>query len=227
MSFKGFAPEALQLLPTLSSFAEADYDRERELLVSGLRKPGIALITEVAEALPAPLSVLPRSSCSPLHRDLRFAKPGAPRYKDHLLLTTWQGSQKNTSPVLWIRIDAKSVGFASGISFTPSIREDWRNAIAAPSGEALEASLAVLAKQHARDDFEVDGEQLSRTPKPWDDSHPRSGLLRRKGFQARFIQPLPKNISTASFASWCEKRLTKLLPVHNWLAQHLGEDKDT
>lgn len=38
--------------------------------------------------LDADLTVEPRASVSPLHRDLRFAPAGSARYKDHLLLTT-------------------------------------------------------------------------------------------------------------------------------------------
>jgi len=224
MTFTGFTPEALQLLPSLPGFAEAEYARERELLATGLRGPGAELITQVADALPVPLTVAPRSSVSPLHRDLRFAAPGALRYKDHLLLTTWQGPKKNSAPILWIRIDANSVGFASGIAFTPPLREAWRNAVAGPEGAGLDSAIQALAKAHQRDSFEVDGGMLKHVPKPWDDTHPRANLLRRKGFQARFRQPLPKCATRASFASWCETRLTDLLPVHNWLVAHMQED---
>ena len=75
-----------------------------------------------------------RGSVSPLHRDLRFAPEGAPRYKDHLLLTAWEGADKRTAPMFWIRVDAHRAGFASGIGFTPESRDRWRDAVGGDAG---------------------------------------------------------------------------------------------
>jgi hypothetical protein len=94
MSFKGFDRKAIALLAKLPSFDENQYRDARDVLATGIRLPGAALIAAVAHAVDPKLVVDRRSSVSPLHRDLRFAAPGTPRYKDHLLLTAWQGADK-------------------------------------------------------------------------------------------------------------------------------------
>lgn len=100
MKFAGFDRSALEQRERLPSFDAAGYARERDELNRGLIAPARALVGEVARDLDAPLTTS-RGSVSPLHADLRFAPAGAPRYKDHLLLTTWHGSDKKTGPTLW------------------------------------------------------------------------------------------------------------------------------
>jgi uncharacterized protein (DUF2461 family) len=222
VSFGGFDPRAVELLAELPGLDERQYAEVRDLLAQGLRTPGAALIDAVAETLDTNLTVDRRSSVSPLHRDLRFAPPGTPRYKDHLLLTTWQGPDKKIAPTLWIRIDTDSVGFASGMAFTPDLRTRWRETVGSQPGQDLADRISLLTKKHRRHEIEVAGEQIKRVPKPWDDKHPRAGLLRRTGFQIRFREPLPGVVDKPAFAAWCVKRLQDLLPVHAWLVAELA-----
>ena len=219
MSFTGFDRAALDLLARLPDWDPDRYADHKRQLADGLSTPGLALITAVAERLDADLTVAARSSVSPLHRDLRFAGPGAPRYKDHLLLTTWEGADKKTSPILWIFVDSARAGFASGMGFTPSVRDRWREAVAGPEGERLASALDAL---RGRTEFEVDGDEVKKVPKPYDPEHPRAGLLRKTGFQARYIEPLPTSVVRPDFADWCTERLESLLPVHRWLVDELS-----
>lgn len=195
--FAGFDRGAMALLAKLPSFDEKQYAHNRDLLAAGVRVPGTALIQAVAHAVDPGLSVHPRSSVSPLHRDLRFAESGGPRYKDHLLLTAWHGPDKKTAPTLWVRIDAESVGFASGISFTPEIRMRWRKAVGGRRGEVLADYIARLKKKHRRHDIEVAGEQVKQVPKPWEDDHPRADLLRLPSCRTRHRS---RNGQTQQFA---------------------------
>lgn len=222
MTFTGFNQEALALLATLPGLDAAGFAAHRTQLAAGISKPGAALIEAVAARIDADLTVVPRSSVSPLHRDLRFAAPGAARYKDHLLLTTWEGADKKTSPTLWIRIDAKSAGFASGIGFTPDTRERWRAAVACPRGELLAQAIQDVERSPGARDVEVAAEQLKSVPSPWKADHPRAELLRRSGFQLRFQEPLPPDVGAPSFSDWCVERLARLLPVHRWLVTELA-----
>ena len=218
MSFNGFNPTAVALLADLPDMSADEYGGHKMMLANGLTKPGVALISEIADRLDADLTMVPRSSVSPLHRDLRFAPEGAARYKDHLLLTTWEGADKKTSPMFWIRIDAERVGFASGIGFSPPVRERWRAAIGGETGADLAATLVSLSAGRGA---EVAGDQVKKVPTPFESDHPRADLLRRTGFQVRFIEPLPQSIESHEFADWCADRLDALLPVHRWLIAHL------
>ncbi len=218
MSFTGFDSQAVALLAELPTWDAERYDAHRDQLKSGVSTPGRGLITAVADELPAELTVSTRSSVSPLHRDLRFAAPGSPRYKDHLLLTAWHGDDKRTGATLWVRVDASQVGFASGISLDGEHRERWRAAIADDRGAALTTAIDDLA---AARDVDVAGEQLARVPKPYPPDHPRADLLRHKSVQVRYIEPLPDTVDGAEFAPWCAERLARLLPVHHWLVEHI------
>lgn len=218
MSFTGFDPGAVAVLASLPAMSAADYDQHKHDLKRGVVEPGLELIRDVAGRLG--LTVSPRSSASPLHRDLRFAPTGTPRYKDHLLLTAWQGADKKSSPTIWIRIDANKVGFASGIAFTPAIRERWRSEVGARRGSALADAIDALVSERSA---EVAGEQLKRVPAPFAADHPRADLLRRTGFQIRFVEPLPDGIAAPSFVDWCVERARRLMPVHGWLAANLTD----
>jgi uncharacterized protein (DUF2461 family) len=218
VSFTGFDPAAVALLAELPDWDADRYSSRKDELAAGVTKPGLALIEDVAGRLDADLTVTSRSSVSPLHRDLRFAPEGSPRYKDHLLLTAWQGADKRTSPTLWIRIDSERAGFASGIGFTPEIRDRWRSTIGGDDGADLTVILDDLT---ATREIDVAGDEVKRVPAPFDAEHPRADLLRKTGFQVRFSEDLPETISDPSFADWCAKRLESLFPVHRWLADHL------
>lgn len=217
-TFTGFDPEAVRLLVALPTFDAEQYAAERKRLTAGLTQPGAALVAEIAAQLDADLTVVPRRSVSPLHRDRRFAPPDAPRYKDHLLLTTWEGADKRSSPTLWLRIDAVCAGFASGVGFTPAIRDRWRDAIADDRGAALSDVLERLIDDG---DAEVAGDEVRRVPRPCDDTHPRADLLRKIGFQVRFTDDLPATVDDPSFVGWCVERLERLLPVHRWLVDEM------
>jgi uncharacterized protein (DUF2461 family) len=218
MTFSGFDPRAIELLDQLPGLDADGYGAVKSQLTAGLIRPGAALIAAVADRLDADLTVVPRSSVSPLHRDLRFAAAGAPKYKDHLLLTTWEGADKHTSPMFWIRIDAHRAGFASGMGFTPAVRDAWRSAVAGDAGEVLATELGrLVADRQAM----VAGDQVKNVPVGHDPAHPRADLLRHTGFQVRFIEDLPATIGAPAFADWCTERLAALLPVHRWLVDHL------
>ncbi len=219
MTFSGFDRASLALLAELPSWSADEFAAHKRQLRDGVSGPGRALITDVAARLDADLTVEPRASVSPLHRDLRFAPAGSARYKDHLLLTTWEGADKRTSPTLWIRIDARRAGFASGLSFTPALRTRWRAAVGSNNGSTLATELDHLT---GRRRAEVAGERTKSVPAPYRADHPRAELLRLTGFQVRFSDELPGSISGPRSVDWCTERLDELLPVHRWLVAYIS-----
>ena len=219
--FDGFDPKALGLLKQMPKWDEKEYARHKEQLTGGLREPGWRLIQQLAAALDAPLTVDKRASVSPLHRDLRFAKAGTPRYKDHLIMTAWQGADKKTAATLWLRIDAESIGFASGLAFTPAQRDTFRKVVGGASGEGLAKELRLLEKKHKAHSYDLAGVTLKKVPAPFSADHPRAELLRMTGFQVRFHEPHPSSVAGPGISPWCKKRLDDLLGVHHFLAQEI------
>lgn len=222
MDFNGFDPTAIALLAELPSYDAERYGAVRDQLDDGLRQPGLALIGEIANRFDRPLTIDRRTSVSPLHNDLRFAGPDTPRYKDHLLLSAWSGANKRESARIWVRIAPDGVGFASGIGFTPAIRERWRSAVGGRAGAGLAKAIGAVEDKYRKCSAQVTGDQLARVPRGFDENHPRADLLRRTGFQLRFLEPLPKSVSKPSFLPWCLRRLHDLEPVHRWLDRHLA-----
>jgi hypothetical protein len=220
MTFDGFDREAIAELRALPGLDAVGYARCRERLRRGLLEPARAFLDELVNELGEPLTIA-RGSISPLHTDLRFVPAGAPRYKDHLLMTAWHGPDKKAGPTLWVRIDSDSVGFASGVAFTPRLRETWRNAVGGSGGARLASQLDDLRARHSRHELDVAGEELQRVPPPWPKEHPRADLLRKTGFQVRFRLPLPREVEGSGFVAWCAAALGQLLPTHRWLVKHL------
>lgn len=222
MHFNGFDEDAIALLAKLPSYDPDQYSAVRDQLNDGLRQPGLALIAEIATRFDRPLTVDRRTSVAPLHNDLRFAGPDKPRYKDHLLLSAWSGPNKRESARVWVRIAPDGVGFASGIGFTPAIRERWRSAVAGRAGANLAKAIEAVETKYRRSPTEVAGDLLARVPKGFDADHPRAELLRRTSFQLRLLEPLPKSVAKPAFVPWCLRRLNDLAPVHRWLDRHLA-----
>ncbi|MDH3753138.1 MAG: DUF2461 domain-containing protein [Acidimicrobiia bacterium] len=224
-AFSGFSSAAIDALAEMPGWSKDDYDARKGELKDGLTAPAIALVSDLRErmsqVLDRELTIAPKigGSVSPLHRDLRFAKDKSERYKDHLLMTMWDGTDKRTAPMLWLRLGADSAGFASGIGFDKTIRERWRTAIGEASGASLVEALADLSAHHPVD---IAGQTLARVPKPWPADHPRADLLRHTGFQVRWAEPYADNVASAMFADWAETRLAELADVHHWLVNHVS-----
>lgn len=225
-TFEGFESSALATLAKLPEWSRDDYAAGKAELKRGLLDPAVGLISQVAEELServgSELTVKPKigGSVSPMNRDLRFAKDKTVLYKDAVMLTTWDGNDKKSSPMFWIRIAHDSVGFASGIGFDKTVRERWRNAVAdETTGQALVDALAPLEKHPT---YDLDGASLKNAPKPWGNEHPRADLLRHTAIQARWSEPTPPTATLPRFTGFCVDKLSELIPVHLWLKEHLS-----
>lgn len=228
-AFTGFDLDALAKIEVLPTWSREDYADNKAHLKAGVIDPSIALLTEVAgdlsELVGSDLTVNPKigGSVSPLNRDLRFAKDKTVLYKDAVMLTTWDGPDKKSGPMFWIRLAHDSVGFASGIGFDKSRRDRWRSTVADDKTGAELVGLLASLEHHKH--YDLDGEELKNAPKPWSNDHPRAALLRHTGFQVRWWEPWPKGKQRADkpgFAAYCTERLSELAPVHVWLRDRLG-----
>lgn len=224
MTFDGFPAETFPLLTRIGDgdrdafqAIKKDYDRD----VAAPAKAFVDAMTTALQQTVSPLIVgeaRTNGSIAPINNDLRF-NPDAQPYKDHLFVKWWEGDDKKTAPTLYIRIREADVGFASGMPAVDVGR--WREAVAGPDGAALTDALAGLEADGR--ELHVAGEALKRTPKPWDDEHPRAALLRHKGFQVRWMESTPLDVvTTPAIVDHCVDRLAELTDVHRWLVDHLG-----
>lgn len=222
-AFTGFPQEGLDFLRTLGGEDKAWFDANRGTYDEAVVGPTKAFVTALGERLAggfAPgIVAQPKAngSIAPINNDLRFNPDKSP-YKDHLLLRFWEGSDKKTSPTLFVRLGADEVGFATGAPILDI--ERWRELVADEStGQDLADALTALGK---RRDLDVAGEGYKKVPKPYPEDHPRADLLRCKGgLQARWSEPVPASVSKARFVDHCYKRLEACEPVHRWLLTNL------
>lgn len=222
MSFSGFPKSGLDFLMTLDTKNKAWFDANRGTYDTDLVPHAKVFVSELAELLADRISggiegqPKTNGSISPINNDLRF-KPGASPYKDHLMFRFWEGPNKKTAPMLWVRVSpSDGVGFASGIAISDLDR--WRSAID-EHGEPFAKALDELVAATKAD---IAGEGLKTVPKPYAEDHPRSDLLRHKGFQVRWMKKTPASITKPAFADWCANELERTTKIHHWLVEHLG-----
>lgn len=221
--FDGFPKAGLNFLTDLGVNDKAWFDEHRKIYDTEVVKPAKAFVTAFGEALRTDISdaieAQPKTngSIAPINNDLRF-NPEASPYKDHLMFRFWEGPVKKTSAMLMVRLHPKDgIGFASGMNFADI--DTWRTKIAdekagAPLAKAIDAVVEATGA-------DVVGEGLKKVPKPYDQDHPRGDLLRHKGLQVRFQQKVPKSVSSQDFVPWCAEQMDRLIPIHEWLVQHM------
>lgn len=221
-TFAGFPKSGLDFLTALGDKDKAWFDDNRKVYDTDVVVPAKDFVSAMGEALADSISdaieAQPKTngSIAPINNDLRFS-PDASPYKDHLMFRFWEGPTKKTAPTLFVRMSPNDgVGFASGVNIADVDR--WRTAID-KDGARFASDLASLVKTTKA---EVVGEGLKRVPKPYPDDHPRADLLRHKGFQVRWVKPVPKSIASASFVGWCVGELERAADVHMWLVEQLA-----
>lgn len=220
-TFSGFSADGLALLTAIGRGNREHFQANKKQYDQLIASPAKAFVVAMTAGLQARVSPLidgqPKTngSIAPINNDLRF-NPDASPYKDHLLFKWWEGPAKKTAPTLWVRVSPADVGFASGTALADV--ERWREAVGGDAGADLAAAIASLA---AGRELDVAGLALKTVPKPWPADHPRADLLRHKGFQVRWPEPMPASIGTADFVDYCLDRLELLAPIHRWQVDQL------
>lgn len=220
-TFDGFPRAGLDFLTVLGTKKKAWFDANRSTYDTEVVPHAKAFVVELGELLADRVSggieYAPKTngSIAPINNDLRF-KPDASPYKDHLMFKFWEGPNKKTAPMLWIRMSpADGIGFASGIMLGDLDR--WRSAVdehGAPLARELEALMRDTKA-------EVAGMGLKKVPKSYPEDHARGDLLKHKGFQVRWVKKAPASITKPAFAEWCATELERTSNVHHWLVEHL------
>ncbi len=217
--FSGY-PNGLDLLDqigasTKEGFRELQAEWEKELL-----RPTRDLVDTIGPMIGKRISrkikYVSRApgSISPIHRDLRFAPEGTPPYKDHILLSFWDGLDKKTAPTLRARISSDGIGFATGVGFTPEGLKIWRAALTSPNGLDLVAALDGLG---TRVKMEIAAPKLKNPAVDVPADSPVRELLKHKNFQVRFVADSEPDVRSPDFATWMVDQLTELTEVHKWL----------
>ena len=155
------------------------------------------------------------------YRDVRFAKDKTP-YKTQAAAVAQGGPADGA---LYLALGADGLFVAGGYYATATDQaRRLRDAIADDlTGPPLAAALDALREAG----WEVGGEQLARIPKPWDDGHPRAGLLRYKSLTASRAHPPAAWLHTAAARDRVAEGWRQLGPLNDWLRQRVGMSRTT
>ena len=70
--------------------------------------------------------------------------------------------------------------------------------------------------------FSIRGEELKRIPKPWDDTHPRALLLRKKALSASKHHEPAEWMHSAALLDRVVDGFRAVRPLNGWLDTHVG-----
>lgn len=217
-----FTPETLRFLLDLRERNDkAWFDENRARYEAHWLAPARAFVEEIAprlHGLSPDLHADPANNGSimRIHRDTRFSKDKRP-YKDHLDFMFWQGSGRSREcPGLMMRLSPDGLYLGGGKhGFDKDQLKAYRNAVAGPAGERLQAVLTEL-----RDDgWDVGDVAYAKVPRGFPADHPRAELLRHGGVHAFLhLEPVPDVVYGSGLDELVMARFAAVHPVVDWLA---------
>lgn len=149
------------------------------------------------------------------YRDVRFAKDKTPYKTQAAAVVRGDGEDS-----LYLALSAD--GLALGGGYHHLATDQSRRLRAAIADELTGPPVATVLDALRAASWEVGGEQLARIPKPWDDDHPRAGLLRNKSLTASRAHPPQAWLHTAAAMDRVAEGWRQLGPLNDWLRQQVG-----
>lgn len=210
MGFRGWPAEAVEFFEGLeadnSKAYWQDHKADYEKLV---REPMEELLGELAPQFGAGKIFRP-------YRDVRFSKDKTP-YKTQAAAMVHNADGDGG---LYLALSADGLFVGGGYYHTSTDQAQRLRAAVDDdrTGTAVAAMIVTLSKAG----WDIGGEHLKRVPKPWDDTHPRAGLLRHKSLVAGRSEQPAAWLHTAKAKDRIAKAWRQLLPLNTWLADNVG-----
>jgi hypothetical protein len=208
--FAGFPVQAFEFYDALSANnTKPWWNEHRGEYDEFVKAPFTALTAELEPTFGAAKLFRP-------YNDTRFHK-GEP-------LKTHQGATVMLEDGVGLYVQVSATGLmTAGGWYSPGGEQlrRYREAVDGPAGAELERLMKVLPKT-----FAVDGNQLATKPKGVDADHPRLDLLRNRRLTAARNYAVEPWISTRKTLSVVRKDWNTILPLLEWLADHVGPAED-
>ena len=210
-----FSPETLKFLRALKKNNTRDWFHENKAWYEAAWKtPANAFIEAMCFRLQAETDTEHSAKLFRIHRDIRFSKDKTP-YNSHLhILFRREGSK--ASLFFGLQTDRLVLG-AGMMGFDKAQLNAYRDAVAGPAGETLEAEIEALLKQGGR----MNAPDLARVPKPFDKEHERGELLRRKALTIWRDFDAPRAVERADTLETCARQFAVYDAFCGWLNQHI------
>jgi len=221
--FPGFPPEALQFFRGLARNNNRDWFQPRKALFEQkVKEP----MRQLVEALNAGLRDFapeyitdPDKAIYRIYRDVRFSKDKKP-YKDQIAASFHRrGTTAHGEAGYYFAVSHKEVAIGGGVYMPqPAQLLAIRNHIA-EHHEDLRRMLAVRPVRRLLG--ELQGDQLSRTPKGFPCDHPAADLLRFK-YYILYVQLPPEIATSANLYKEILERFRVMVPFMRFLTAPLG-----
>ena len=210
-----FSPETLKFLRALKKNNTRDWFHENKAWYEAAWKtPANAFIEAMCFRLQAETDTEHSAKLFRIHRDIRFSKDKTP-YNSHLhILFRREGSKAGL--FFGLQTDRLVLG-AGMMGFDKALLTAYRDAVAGPAGETLEAEIEALLKQGGR----MNAPDLARVPKPFDKEHERGELLRRKALTIWRDFDDPRAVERADTLETCARQFAVYDAFCGWLNQHI------
>ena len=210
-----FSPDTLKFLRALKKDNTRDWFNENKAWYEAAWKaPANAFIEAMCFRLQAETDTEHSAKLFRIHRDIRFSKDKTP-YNSHLhILFRREGSKAGL--FFGLQTDRLVLG-AGMMGFDKAQLNAYRDAVAGPAGETLEAEIEALLKQGGR----MNAPDLARVPKPFERDHERGELLRRKALTIWRDIDDPHTVESADILDTCARQFADYDAFCGWLNQHI------
>jgi uncharacterized protein (TIGR02453 family) len=148
-----------------------------------------------------------------VYRDVRFSKDKTP-YNTHVHMTFFPIGAK--AGVGWFfGLDTEQVTLGGGVfQFGKDELDTYRKRVAGSDGEELTEILDDLFAKGGS----INEPPLKRVPKPYEEDHPRGGLLKRKGLAVWKDIGAASTATSGNLIEKCDETFAELKPVVDWLS---------
>ncbi|SHI76881.1 TIGR02453 family protein [Shimia gijangensis] len=207
--FADLVPQARAFLTELSANNNRDWFlTNKKRYEIALKHPALALLDVISADLEKMVGAPVSTKLFRPHRDVRFSKDKTP-YHTHLHMLWTAGG---IGWFLGIAPGYVSVG-AGVFGFDKNALIRWRDTVAGADGQAIANMISALTDKGTR----LDPPELKRVPAPYDKTHPRGDLLRRKGL-ALWFDLEDRTIEKGGLTACIRTAFSELLPVQVALA---------
>lgn len=207
--FEGFPEEALDFYEGLEADNSKAYWTDHKAVYDrAVAAPMTSLLASLAPEFGTAKFFRP-------YRDVRFSKDKTP-YKDHAGAVIGGDGEA----AYYVQVGADGLLIAGGYWFCTT--QQARTLRAALADDRTGPAAVRIVNRLERGGFGIGGDELKRIPKPWDDTHPRAALLRRKALTASIHHEPAEWLHTATVRERVADGWRAIAPLNRWLDQHVG-----
>lgn len=215
-----FTPETLRFLRDLKANNSRDWFNDNKARYDAAWKaPAEAFIQAMCFRLQVETDTPHDAKLFRIHRDVRFSKDKTP-YNTHLhILFRREGSKAG----LFFGLQTDRLVLGSGMmGFDKGQLAAYREAVDDAPGETLQRKLGTLLESGGR----MNVPDLARVPKPYDKTHPRGELLRRKSLTIWYDIDDPSHVERGDLIDICAGRYATYQPLIDWLNAYIPSATD-